>query len=405
MRSGLLFFSILTLVFGAVRSSAQAQDNKIYLKNPSFEDVPRHSQTPKDWIDCGFELESEPDIQPNGEFGVTMPAQHGQTYLGLVVRDNETWERVSQKVSRPLEKGKCYEFSIHLARSPQYISQSRVKDTQANYITPAKLKIYGGFSPCDRQFLLAESNLIINYRWLEFNFKFEPIDNYTYITFEAFYKTPNLFPYNGNILLDNASALNPIPCKEQPEVVSTPTVKPSTQRIDTPKTNNGGKPTPGKTPPITNPPVVAENNTTTKNPEKKPETNTPPKSIDNPDFSTLKKSDLTMGQTLRIPSITFAVNDTILSRASYPNLDKLLSFMNTKPDIVLEVGGHTNGLCADDYCNRLSLRRARAVVDYLVKKGVKPERFQVKGYGKTQPVSTVKNDPKNQRVEIKILDL
>ena len=229
MRSGLLFFSILTLVFGAVRSSAQAQDNKIYLKNPSFEDVPRHSQTPKDWIDCGFELESEPDIQPNGEFGVTMPAQHGQTYLGLVVRDNETWERVSQKVSRPLEKGKCYEFSIHLARSPQYISQSRVKDTQANYITPAKLKIYGGFSPCDRQFLLAESNLIINYRWLEFNFKFEPIDNYTYITFEAFYKTPNLFPYNGNILLDNASALNPIPCKEQPEVVSTPTVKPSTE--------------------------------------------------------------------------------------------------------------------------------------------------------------------------------
>ena len=221
MRSGLFFFGALVLVFGGTSNFAQAQEQKIQLKNASFEDAPRHSQTPKDWIDCGFPGESEPDVQPSGQFGVTMLPQQGDTYLGLVVRDNSTWERVSQRLSSPMENGKCYEFSIYLAKSPQYLSQSRLSEKEVNYNRSVKLRIYGGFSPCNRQYLLAESAMVGSFAWKEFNFRLEPNDDFTYITFEAFYQTPNLFPYNGNILLDNASALTVVPCK--PVVVTTKT--------------------------------------------------------------------------------------------------------------------------------------------------------------------------------------
>lgn len=404
MRSRLFFFGALVLVFGGTSNFAQAQEQKIQLKNPSFEDTPRHSQTPKDWIDCGFPGESEPDVQPSGEFGVTMLPQDGDTYLGLVVRDNSTWERVSQRLSGPMEGGKCYEFSIYLAKSPQYLSQSRVTEEKVNYVRNAKLRIYGGFSSCHRQQLLAESPLISSYNWRQFNFKFEPTDDFTYITFEAFYQTPNLFPYNGNILLDNASALTVVPCKEKPVVTTKPPVNPPPGKDTSngPKTAAGTKKTTINNtkpadPPVSNP-VRPPVNTTTAN-------TTPrgPKVIENPNLDTL--NNFTKGQTIRIRSIVFTVNDTTLNRSSYVDLDKLNNFLKQNDKVVIEIGGHTNGLCDDSYCNSLSLRRARAVANYLIKNGIMANRLEVKGYGKTQPLSAVKNDPLNQRVEIKILEL
>lgn len=405
MRSGLFFFGALVLVFGGTSSFAQAQEQKIQLKNASFEDTPRHSQTPRDWIDCGFPGESEPDVQPSGEFGVTMLPQDGDTYLGLVVRDNSTWERVSQRLSGPMEGGKCYEFSIYLAKSPQYLSQSRVTDEKVNYVRNAKIRIYGGFSPCHRQQLLAESPLISSYNWRQFNFKFEPTDDFTYITFEAFYQTPNLFPYNGNILLDNASALTVVPCKEKPVVVTkttTPDPKKPNSSIDTSKNK-----TPDKN---SNKPTTASTDNPVRDKPKNPleTTGTTPKSpqiLDSPNLDTIRGSSLSKGQTLRIRSIVFNVNDTTLNRTSYADLDKLNNFLKTNNSIIIEIGGHTNGLCDDSYCNSLSLRRARAVANYLIKHGTTAARLQVKGYGKTQPLSAVKNDPLNQRVEIKIMEL
>ncbi|WP_421797059.1 OmpA family protein [Haliscomenobacter sp.] len=404
MRSGLFFFGALVLVFGGTSNFAQAQEQKIQLKNPSFEDAPRHSQTPRDWIDCGFPGESEPDVQPSGQFGVTMLPQHGDTYLGLVVRDNSTWERVSQRLSSPMENGKCYEFSIYLAKSPQYLSQSRLSEKEVNYNRSVKLRIYGGFSPCNRQQLLAESAMIGSFTWKEFNFRFEPNDDFTYITFEAFYQTPNLFPYNGNILLDNASALTVVPCK--PVVVTTKTNStpppPGKDTSNGPKTTGGIKKTTVDNPKSTDPPVSnpvrPPVNTTTVNTTPKG-----PKVIENPNLDTL--NNFTKGQTIRIRSIIFTVNDTTLNRSSYVDLDKLNNFLKQNEKVVIEIGGHTNGLCDDSYCNSLSLRRARVVANYLIKNGIVANRLEVKGYGKTQPLSAVKNDPLNQRVEIKILEL
>jgi outer membrane protein OmpA-like peptidoglycan-associated protein len=394
---------------GLIPGFTQSPDNKIYLTNPSFEDKPQHSKTPTGWVDCGFPGESEPDIQPNHQFAVTKAPQHGNTYVGLVVRDNETWERIGQKLSRPMDKEKCYEFSLHLARSEQYLSMSRVEEKLTNYATPTKLRIYGGYAVCDKQQLLAETNLIVNYRWLEFNFKFEPNANYTHLTFEAFYKTPNLFPYNGNILIDNCSALVPVDCKEEEEkptpVVTKNTTKPKVDTTPKNNTQNTAKPS---SPDVANVPPSKQdtkqvNTPPANNTGQEPKTGSTPKPTDNPDLDKLKASDVVKGQTIRIPNVVFAVNDTLLNNNSFPNLNKLYIFLKENPEINIEIGGHTNGLCDDAYCNSLSFRRAKAVANYLIKKGIDAERLQVKGYGKTQPISSKVNDPANQRVEIKIL--
>ena len=84
-----LFCSLFTF-------DVNAQDT-IRLDNFSFEDFPRHSHVPKGWYDCGFPDESPPDIHPQmggGEFKVNMAPVDGKTYIGMVVRENGTWEAI-----------------------------------------------------------------------------------------------------------------------------------------------------------------------------------------------------------------------------------------------------------------------------------------------------------------------
>jgi outer membrane protein OmpA-like peptidoglycan-associated protein len=366
-----------------------AQDGKITLANPSFEDLPRHSHPPREWTDCGFPSESPPDIQPDLTFSVSKPAFHGNTYLGLVVRDNDTWESVGQRLSAPMVKGQCYKFSINLARSEMYLSQSRITNESANYNTPAKLRIYGGFSPCDKAYLLAESDLIINYRWLEFNFKLKPQAAYTHILFEAFYQTPTLFPYNGNILLDNASAIAPIPCSanvtEEPRqpapLVSTPT------------------------PVAPNRPQNAQPATQPRSPQQsRPPSTTPART--EPTLAGVRREDMRAGQKIRIENLQFQTDSASIKPQSYPVLDNIHRFLVANPDVVVEIGGHTNGLPGHEYADRLSAERAKAVADYLISKGVSRDRIQYRGYGKRYPIDT--NDTaegrrRNQRVEVKII--
>jgi hypothetical protein len=183
-RSIFMIFLLLALV----SSSLLAQDEPIVLTNPSFEGSPGEggnaSKLPDGWYDCGFPGESPPDVHPKdgiGAFQVTKEAAHGKTYLGLVVRDNDTWEMVSQRLSAPLQAGKCYEFSISLARSEVYMSLSRVNNQPMNYATPVKLRIWGGSGYCSRLELLAESALVVNTRWLNYDFRFEPKQTHTYL--------------------------------------------------------------------------------------------------------------------------------------------------------------------------------------------------------------------------------
>ncbi len=178
---------------------------ELSLTNPSFEDAPKCCDAPNGWYDCGPSDESPPDVQP-GIFQVTKTAQQGDTYLGLVVRDNETWESVGQRLPVPLEIDHAYLLIAYLARAEMLLSISRATGDESNYATPVKLRVWGGSGYCDRQELLAESPLISNTRWLEYQLVLTPKkSSYLYLTLEAYYKTPITLAYNGNLLIDNIS--------------------------------------------------------------------------------------------------------------------------------------------------------------------------------------------------------
>jgi outer membrane protein OmpA-like peptidoglycan-associated protein len=363
------FFLVLFLFcFFTVNVQAQDEAIPILLKNPSFEGTPVEGGknmrfTLDGWNDCGAVGQTPPDIHPvpgGGQFGVTTKSADGQSYLGLVVRSDETWEIISQRLESPLLEGSCYEFTISLCRSEKYLSASAVDASQTlEYTTPAKLRIWGGAGSCNKAELLAESALITSYRWLEYNFRFEPKSSHNYIVLEAYFNTPTPFFYNGNVLLDKASAIIPVPCKVvEPEVAELPAVE---------------------------------------EPVKKPKI-----------LQDLDRGKLREGQTIRIDQLYFAADSSAISANSSEVLAEIYDFLASNPEVVVEIGGHTNGIPSHEYCDRLSAERAKAVVEYLTEKGIPRKRLEYKGYGKRNPVDTNKTAAgrkKNQRVEIKILSV
>ena len=223
-----IIFAIFCLILLSSNTFSQSDDRPIELTNASFEDLARPQQPPYGWWDCGFTGETPPDVHPvlpDGAFKVTKEAQNGNTYLGMVVRENDTWESVAQRLNRPLEANQCYAFSIYLARSAVYVSSLKGRLDEVNFTTPVKLRIWGGTGFCNKRELLDESSLVKNTDWKEYHFKFSPKQRHTYIVLEAFFQTPAPVPPNGNILLDNASSITPLPCNEDAQpVVKAPEV-------------------------------------------------------------------------------------------------------------------------------------------------------------------------------------
>ena len=102
--------------------------------------------------------------------------------------------------------------------------------------------------------------------------------------------------------------------------------------------------------------------------------------------------------------IFFVADGAFLTIPSYPEIDKVVAFLKKNDKLKIEIGGHTNGLCDDVFCNKLSNDRAKTCVDYLVSKGISRSRLTYKGYGK-QHLIAAPGSPLNQRVEIKILSV
>lgn len=205
----LKFYSLLgILIFSFFSLNAQRSS----LLNPGFEDLPRHSDVPKHWINCGSPGESPPDILPEPTFQVETAPYTGNTYLGLVTRDNDTWEAVGANLSEPLAVNTCYRFSLAMARSLSYYSVSRAKNIPANYVSPTRLRIWGSNRDCSRDELLAESPLVTHSRWQLYTFIVKPTENsYSSIILEVFYPAGINHPTNGNLLLDGASAFEVLP--------------------------------------------------------------------------------------------------------------------------------------------------------------------------------------------------
>ncbi len=373
-------------------SKSAAEQDIIYLENPSFEDIPRAALPPSGWLDCGPLSETPPDVQPYGGFRCTRVPQNGNTYLGLVTRDNNTWESVGQRLSKPMRQNQCYDFNFYATRSPIYESATKKDPMRSvNFDKGVTIRIWGGNNMGERAEMLAQTDVIESTEWKNFKVKLKPTKgNFSYICVEAYYKTPTLFPYNGNVLVDNLSPIsacdvpdNPLaqvdPKKEEPKKnpvnvsPKTTTTTPST-KVDTPKVDTAKI-------------AKVEDKKTDFTPE-------------------LRTQDLKIGDIFRLSNLYFSADSTNINRMSERTLNELYNFLKKNPNVNIEIGGHTNGIPDHAYCDRLSTERARNVANYLLEKGIPAQQIQFKGYGKRQPIdndSSPIGRERNQRVEVKIL--
>ncbi len=166
--------------------------------NPSFEETSKMGKVPNHWNSC--KKGGSPDILP-GVWEVFTPAIEGETYLGLIARSDGTWESIGQQLSSPVIPEECHTFSLQLARSATYV----------DYNLPIKLKVYLGNGLCDKAQLIGESNNIISTKWKKKEFSFIPNAQYTHLILEAYYGNGIYIYYNGNILIDNLSAIKICP--------------------------------------------------------------------------------------------------------------------------------------------------------------------------------------------------
>lgn len=205
---------IFITFFGVFCNKMYSQPAVLLLQNTSFEDVPGFSRPPRGWFYCGEFGETPPDIHPfNALYGVVQAAKDAYTYVGMVVRENNTWEGLSQWLPQPLEAGQCYQFSIYAARSPYYRSVSRVTGEYVNFNRPVILRLWGGNLHCEKSELLVVSPSIENTDWQRYVFDFQPNKDYNRLVIEVYYESEGV-PYNGNILLDQVSPLLPINCED-----------------------------------------------------------------------------------------------------------------------------------------------------------------------------------------------
>jgi outer membrane protein OmpA-like peptidoglycan-associated protein len=108
-------------------------------------------------------------------------------------------------------------------------------------------------------------------------------------------------------------------------------------------------------------------------------------------------------QKLVLEGVNFDFDKATIRQEDLPNIDKDVATLEQWGKVNIEVAGHTDSRGSDAYNIKLSQRRAEAVRDYLISKGIAADRLSAKGYGESQPVADNATDEgrfKNRRVEL-----
>lgn len=104
-------------------------------------------------------------------------------------------------------------------------------------------------------------------------------------------------------------------------------------------------------------------------------------------------------------NLEFATGKWIIKAVSFPSLNKLATLLITKPNYHLKISGHTDAVGSEKSNQTLSVNRANAVKNYLVKKGASKNKIEARGYGESQPIAdneTEEGRQRNRRVEFNI---
>jgi peptidoglycan-associated lipoprotein len=138
------------------------------------------------------------------------------------------------------------------------------------------------------------------------------------------------------------------------------------------------------------------------------------KSVKKPTGPTTPKTDsitVSIDEPIRLNNIYYDYDDDKILTDAEEDLNQILGLMKQYPDMVIELGSHTDARGKDSYNLELSQRRANSAKNWLTQRGVVPERIVGKGYGETVILNQCFNNVKctdeehrfNRRTEFKIL--
>jgi outer membrane protein OmpA-like peptidoglycan-associated protein len=106
--------------------------------------------------------------------------------------------------------------------------------------------------------------------------------------------------------------------------------------------------------------------------------------------------------------VHFATNKYRVLPDSFPLLNQVAQVLQDFPKMKVSIEGHTDNVGGEKANLKLSQKRAEAVRDYLVSRGISPSRLEAHGYGPTRPIAsnkTAKGKAKNRRTEFRIVAL
>ena len=107
-------------------------------------------------------------------------------------------------------------------------------------------------------------------------------------------------------------------------------------------------------------------------------------------------------------AVLFETGSAVIAEEFFPTLELGVLVMTLNPQVTMIVEGHTDSVGSDQLNQALSERRAQAVVEYLVSRGIARDRLEPVGFGESSPVASNDNAAGrqiNRRIEVELLDL
>jgi outer membrane protein OmpA-like peptidoglycan-associated protein len=118
-------------------------------------------------------------------------------------------------------------------------------------------------------------------------------------------------------------------------------------------------------------------------------------------ITTKDKKPVILGEAFT-KEILFDFDKAIIKAEYYKEIDDLAEYMKAVDNVTIDIVGHTDSEGTDQKNMVLSQNRAKALRDYLVKKGINPQRISYKGLGESKPIApndTPEGRALNRRIE------
>ena len=126
-----------------------------------------------------------------------------------------------------------------------------------------------------------------------------------------------------------------------------------------------------------------------------------------PYIKRISLNPIKVGEKMQLSNVFYEIDSWQLKKESMSELNNLANLLSDNKDLIMEIGGYTDSTGSAEYNLVLSEKRALSVVNYLINKGISPDRLKYKGYGNTSPIGdnvTVEGRKLNRRTEAKIIE-